>query len=367
MATSIQASRNLRFRRVARQWVAAAAAGAAVFAGIAHAQSGAAQTRVMHDFVNPQTNVVDVRKPMPSTWQVQRVVAAGQPAIVGPNDLKVFEFPAQSFMYSQDPYMAQAYAQSGQRMRPMPDVPSLIQQDIAPWIAKHGLSITRHYPLPGVAAKYRAYHEQLYKVAPTQNHSAVVGMDVVDEDGKPSFLMMHVAANYSNGLLVWYYHCTALEADKAYVAEARDHLVFGLANAQYNPQTIARYNQNERRKASQSWASHNARMAQNNASFQATQRAIVDSNNAISAASMSAYESRNASMDRTQAQVTNWLRGENTMVDSSTGQRYQVEAGADQYWLNNNNEYIPSNNPNYDPRSDIDVYQQDWRQLEYAQ
>jgi hypothetical protein len=58
-------------------------------------------------------------------------------------------------------------------------------------------------------------------------------------------------------------------------------LIFALANGRYNPQQIMVCNQREVENAGQCSAEHNARMAKNQAAFEASQRAHVNKANAI--------------------------------------------------------------------------------------
>jgi hypothetical protein len=172
----------------------------------------------------------------------------------------------------------------------------------------------------------------------------------------------------------WYYHLQVLTAEKPAFEEAKKAFIYGLANTQDNPQQIAannaaaqqswaQHNANEQQKANQSWAQHNARMQQNQAAFdqqQATHRSTVD---AVNNSMMSTYNSQNASGDHMQRDFINTMRGEETVNNPADGQQYQVESGANQYWMNNNNEYIPSNNTMFDPNADPNLWNQQWQEV----
>jgi len=84
---------------------------------------------------------------------------------------------------------------------------------------------------------------------------------------------------------------------------------------------------------------------------------------AINKASMDGYNSRMESMDHNQQQFTNYIKDEYTVANPN-GQQYQVESGSNQYWMNNNGEYIPSNDVMYDPNADNAVNNQTWQEVE---
>ncbi|MEM8490552.1 MAG: hypothetical protein AAF756_06955 [Pseudomonadota bacterium] len=318
---------------------------------------------LLHPFYD-SAGMVTVRMPFPSSWKVHRTHAQGAPTITGPNGLQVYDFPAQNFMYTNDPQMQQVYHQSGQQLRPMPDVDTLIQQDVVPWARQQGLSLVNTFPIPEVARVDEWYHQQLYQAVPTQMQHAVIGSDWQNAEGERFFLLMHLGAGIANGLQTWFYYSTGLQAEREYFDTAKKQLVFGLARAQYNPAQIQAYNQREAQKAGQSWAAHNQRMRSNQANFEATQRAIVGANEAVNNSIMQGWRDRNAMQDRVQEQFTDALRDQSTMVNPSTGEAWKVDAGANNYWINSGGEYLPSNDYNYNPNLDSNLNQQNWEQLE---
>lgn len=58
------------------------------------------------------------------------------------------------------------------------------------------------------------------------------------------------------------------------------------------------------------------------------------------------------------------IRGEQSMRDPNTGQTYKVESGSDQYWKNDQGEYIKSDDKFYNPNRDPNVNKQDWNEME---
>src|SRR5690606_3500115 len=134
------------------------------------------------------------------------------------------------------------------------------------------------------------------------------------------------------------------------------------ANIQYNRQEIDAYNRAEAAKANQSWATHNQKMQNNQAAFDARQRTHQSSVDAWNKSSMDAYNSRSASQDRMQDQTINSIYERENVTDPNNGQQYKVEGYSNQYWMNGQGEYIPSDNSLYNPNLDPEYNNQNWEE-----
>ncbi|MEM6708992.1 MAG: hypothetical protein AAF648_09430 [Pseudomonadota bacterium] len=330
--------------------------------GIPSAASAGAGLK-LHPFYDQQ-GMVSVKMPFPESWQVHTQRPNGSPSITGPQGLKIYDFPPVSFMYTNDPQMQQVYGQSGQQLRPMPDLQTLIQQDVVPWASQQGLTLVRNYEVPEVQRIDDWYQRQLFQAVPMQKRHAALGIEFKAQDGSPFFLLMHIGESQSAGLQTWFYYSNGLQADGAYFEQAKQQFIYALANAQYNPMQIQAYNQREAQKSGQSWAAHNARMRSKQASFEATQRAIVDANNAVSDGMMSSWRERNAMQDRSQSQFVDAMAERTTMVDPSSGQAWEVDSGANNYWINQDGEYFTTEDYNYNPNVDPSMYDQQWQQMQ---
>ena len=103
-------------------------------------------------------------------------------------------------------------------------------------------------------------------------------------------------------------------------------------------------------------------MRANQQQFDAQQKAFKEKSEAINTSIMDSYNARNASSDRTHNRFLNYIKDENTVVNQQDGKRYQVEAGSDQYWINDQGQYIGTNDPNYDPNRNQGTQNQNWNQ-----
>ncbi len=301
--------------------------------------------------------------PFPPTWKLNANAGKGQASITGPNGVKITNYPLQSFMYTNDPRMQQVYYQSGQQLRAMPGVKQIIEQDLVPWARNQGLQYVNAYELPEVTKVDKWYSDQLFKAVPSQSSNTAIGTEWKAADGSPFFLLMHLSGSNSAELQMWSYWCTGLQADAKHFDLAKKQLLFALENTYYPLEPIMAYNKMEAEKAGKSWAAHNQRMAQNQANFEASQRAHVNKSNAINDAIMNGWRERNAASDKAHGQFIDAITERTNVVDPNTGQRYKVSSGSNQYWMNSDGEYIGTQLHDYNPNLDDNMNNQKWQQL----
>lgn len=317
---------------------------------------------VMHPMMDPKTNTPFAQVPLPASWKMNQSNQQGAPMITGPNGLKIYGSGFRSFMYSTDPMAQQAYQSQGQKMRQPIGIDNVMRQDITEMAQKNGLTFVRQFPLPQVARNDQSYMNQLYSTGPKNNKMQAVGSDWTDKNGKKLFIALHYMEMNAGGMTTWGYNLQSLEADNSYFETAKSNYINGLSNMQYNQQQINAYNQNETSNLNQSQAAHNQKMHNNQTAFEAQQRNHQETYNSINKSSMDAYNNTNESMDRNQHAYTNYIKGEESVTDPSNGQSYQVEGNSDQYWMNGNGEYVPSNNSTYDPNQDPNLNNENWQE-----
>lgn len=317
----------------------------------------------LHNVVDAKTGMVSYQIPLPASWKIVTPQNPQDPQIVGPGGVKVFYRSGSTNTYSNDPNMQRSYQMAGQAMRRPMDISAYLQQDLVPQMTGNGFQLMKQYPIPQVAERNRAYSAKLFKVAPSRDQHFALGTEWRNQEGKPLFMIVNMSVSQGQNDAFWYTNMQALTADQDQYESAKRALLNGIINTQDNPQQIAAYNASEQQKANQSWSQHNTKMQQNQRNFdqqQATHRSTWD---AINKASMDGYNSGMESMDHNQQQFTNYIKDEYTVANPN-GQQYQVESGSNQYWMNNNGEYIPSNDVMYDPNADNAVNNQTWQEVE---
>ena len=300
--------------------------------------------------------------PLPSNWKIHNSRQQGDPTFTGPDGIVVKDYPLQMFNYPFDQNTQYIYSQSGQQVRDFPGVEQVIQQDLIPVCRNQGLSFIKYYELPEVSRIEKWYSDQLFQAVPMDKKTFAIGTDWQTADGNPYFLLVHFSISTTAQLRMWSYFVSSLEADKDVFEKAKKQLLFSISNAHYELEPIMAYNRSEAEKAGRSWAQFNARMAQNQANFEASQRAHINKTNAINDAIMSGWHERNAASDRMQEQRIDGIYERTNVVDES-GQKYKVESGYNQYWMNNDGEYISTDKVDYNPNLDDNMNDQKWQEL----
>ncbi len=323
-----------------------------------------AEKIIMHTVMDTQRNMPMYQIPLPANWKMATPKTIEDPSIVGPNGIKVYYRNGGSYVFSNDPYMQQIYAQSGQQMRPPVNAQLIIEQDLQPQLSKHGLTLSRSYPLPEIAQRSQTYSNKLYKSVPTQQYFDASGSEWLDGKGNTILVIVDQIVSDGQGSVFWYYSLKVLEAPNKHFEEAKNAFIYGIVNTQDNPQQIQAYNLSEQQKSNQSWSQHNARMKQNQQNFERQQAIHRSTSDAINRSINSTYENQNAASDRIQDKQINVIRDESTVTSPYDGEQYQVDSGADHYWMNSDGEYIPSDNPNYNPNLDPSNNNQEWQYVE---
>lgn len=294
--------------------------------------------------------------PFPSSWKIGS-------SITGPNGINITYFPLRIFMDNYNPALQQSYIQSGQQLRSMPGVEQLIQEDLVPWARNKGMELVNFYEIPEISKVDKWYGDQLFAALPARSDIAAFGINWKKQDGTSYFQIMHLNVKTSNTMQNWSYYINGLEADADHFETAKKQYIFALANIRYNLEPIMAFNREEAQRCGKSWAAHNQRMAQNQANFEAQQRAFVNKSNAINDAIMSGWRERNVSSDRNQENYVDGIYERSNVQNTETGQQYKVQAGANQYWMNSNGEYISTKLNDYNPNLDDNMNAQKWQQL----
>jgi hypothetical protein len=323
-------------------------------------ENDASQTNeevVFHPITDPKSNEAAAMMPLPANWRINND-GKGKAMIDGPDGIHVYSLPYKSFIYTEDAYMRQLYIQSGQPFRRPVNIETIISEDLLPIAQREGSTFIRQYRVAEVAKTDREYDAMLFKVfQPQQTFDAAV-TEWEDAKGNPYLILIHQSTHYANNLMNWGYHCEAMEAPKASYESAKKHLVYGYGNIRYNPKSVEAYNISEAQKANASMAAFNQRMQVKQQQFESSQRAFESKRDAINAAITANYNHNSAASDRNHNRFVNYIKDEETV--SANGQRYQVQSGSNQYWVNENGEYQGSNDPNYDPNRNQGTVNHTW-------
>jgi len=296
---------------------------------------------------------------LPANWRLNN--KKGGPSILGPGGISVYDFLMRNFMITNDPYLRQSYAQNGGQLRVYTSAADIVKQDLLPVAQREGSKLISVTDLPMVANVDKSISDMMFKVGPMNSRYEAALSEWEDKKGNPYAIIVHVNGTDLGNSVMWSYSCQGLNAPKDRYESAKQTLVTALESMKYNPRYFDAYNQSEQNKASASWAAHHQRMQAQQRQFDAGQAAHKEKWQAINESSMAAYNSANAASDRNHNRFLNYIKGQET-VRNNEGNRYQVESGSGQYYMNGDGQYIGTNDPNYDPNRDPNVNNQTWEE-----
>jgi hypothetical protein len=206
----------------------------------------------------------------------------------------------------------------------------------------------------------------MYSSMPQQLDAKSYALEWKDDKGMSYVSIVNINIAYSQPSSYWILMSQYLEAPHAYFPAARDALINGLINAETNPQWLALRNQQDRQRAQASNQQHVARMN----SIRAAGNTAVQTGkiySEISDINHQGYMDRDRMNSAGHQRTINAIGDRTVIANPETGQRYNVQSGSNQYWVNPNERYMGSDNPNYDPRLDPNVNQQDWVEYQEVQ
>jgi hypothetical protein len=298
----------------------------------------------------------------PANWKLHN--EPGKAAFSGPNGILVYNIPIRNFMFTNDAMMANVYTQNGGSLRQPASLEQIVKQDLEPIAKQDGSKLIRTYRAADIANGDGNIQNMMYRIGPSYTKYDALVSEWEDKEGNPYAIILHQTVANMGTMVSWSYYGQGLDAPKDKYESAKKTLVDGLASLKYNPRYFDKYNQNEMNRESQSWAAHSQRMAARQQQFDEQQAIYKDKTDAINSSIMASYNKRNASSDRMHNRFVNYIKDENTVVNKSDGQRYQVQTGADQYWMNDQGQYIGTNDPNYDPNRNQGTQNQTWTEAQ---
>lgn len=303
--------------------------------------------------------------PIPKSWEVK---AKNKENILfeSSNGVKVYGEQFNSFFYSNNYEQNQFAQQNGNQVKAPKSVERLINEDIKPFLEKKGIRYVGQFPLPQLAQLDKRFNDATFKATPENKQFQCVVTEWEDGKGNKSIgIIRYFTAQYTSiGGMNWGYTINALEAPEAVYEQGKKDYINALINFQYNPNWLQANNQHYAQLSRQSTASHNQRMA----AIKAQGQAAINTGNTYSSIADSNHESwkrRNGMTDAGQAKAVDGIWERSNMQDQN-GNEYQVEGYSDNVWVNNNDEYIGTDNTNWNPNIDTATYYTEWEPLQYT-
>jgi hypothetical protein len=313
--------------------------------------------------MNQQFGIPVGAMPIPSSWN-KKEQNSENIYFEGPNGIKVYNEFFQRYFYSNSQQRNQYALQAGTKIQPVKDLQNLIEQELKPYAESQGMRFINQFPLQQLALFDKQLDSYLFKATPEQRHTDCVVTEWENTDGTLALIIVrYFVVQYTQiGGLDWGYTLNRLTAPKSEYASAKYAYINALVRFQVNPQWVQTNNQYYAQQAQINNAGHQQRMAD----IQNQGQRILAEGRARSQAmdnQYNAWRSGQAASDKNQAKFIDGIYERRNMADQS-GNIYKIDGYENNVWMNNNNEYISTDNSQYNPNANAPTNDYNWNQLE---
>lgn len=297
---------------------------------------------------DPQKNMAVYSTPIPSDWIVNQTINEKDNIIIeGSNNVKIYGDKFFQYFYSSDPYFNQEMQQNGYQVSPVKTPEQVIKATFAPHAKTQGYELVKTYKLPKLVAFDKIFDQYLFKYLPPQNQTFdVVASEWTDNKGNSSLMIIRYKVEIGQyQQLVWQYYLQSMDSDTKYFEQAKQDYLYSLENTKYNPGWVKSNYLSDVEAAVRAGKVHKQNMARLNALADAAHKRSVEHSRAA---------------DRRHEKFMDVML-ERTTVSTTTGESYKVDAGSNYYWMNSDGQYISSDDPNYDPNTDANYNNRNWK------
>jgi hypothetical protein len=323
--------------------------------------------------MDPATGMVRLRVPLPKGWRIDPDPNTAI-EIVGPDNIAVYQQKPAAFAYSNDPFSLETIRMMGQQIHPVISLQEYLKRYLLPGYRNQGHRLVKSYPIPEVANRFESITKMTPKVFVQRRTMDVLGTEWELSDGRRAFVLLSQSVAYGRGPVHWtvgYYEVVAPLERFEY---ARDAMIYASANIEMNPKfvrfqnnkmlaDIERTQRQGNEALRQSRQAHLQRMnaiaarGRTSANIGKTYSDILDINH-------SGYLKRGDMVSAGQSKSINAIGERSVITNGNTGEQYQVDSGSKYYWVNNNGEYIGTDNSLFDPRAQNGFNKWNWNQFE---
>jgi len=328
---------------------------------------------VLKTTLDANTGMPSTRFPLPTDWNVHNDKKAPY-FITAPNDIKVYQTNTTNFAYANDAFALETIKMMGQQnIAPVVSIEQAVQKYTLPIAEKNGSTLITTYKLPKLTKLWKQLLARLYNSG-SQRTVDVLGSEWQDQNGKKALLITVQIITKQGTFTHWQLLDTRLETPNEHFEFAKNIFIHAQENTQVNPKWLQATNQQmlaNKQKSDAYWAEKSRQSArthqQNMAAIQAagnTSRIIAKNSSDALDASYNSYMQRSAESDASQSSYVNGIWERQTVTSPSNGTQYQVDGYDSNVWVNQDNEYIGTDNALYDPNLDTTTNNQSWEQMD---
>ena len=343
---------------------------------LATGQSQASETAVpagknviFHDVMDPASGMVSQRMPLPKGWRVDKD-PNNDIEMVGPDNIIVYKVEPETYVYSNDPFTLDSARMMGKEIHPVISLKEYLNRYLVPEYSSQGHRFIKSYPIPKIADKFDTIAKLTPKIYVQRRTIHVLGTEWEVKDGRRAFVLLAQFVSQFRGLDHWVVSSSELVAPRERFEYARDAIIYASANVEINPEFVIYSNnkllaevkgRNEAMRQSQ--RAHLQRMNAIAARGRASQ-SIAKTYSDIADINHAGYLKRNDMVNAGHSKTIDSIGDRSVITNSVTNEQYRVNSGSSYYWVNNNGEYIGTDNSLFDPRTQQSLNSQDWKQFE---
>lgn len=333
-------------------------------------------TKQTHEFKDARTGLVVNSTTYPGDWEVisRPVYTLDQKIptfliqIQGPDNLKSFNTPIKFHISYENPQTMRFMQNSstGSMMRQEAEVRQLMQEEAVPRLQNSGFSYQSDRETPEVKA---------YLMEQIQSGGSNMDLDLLSTvwtNGEGQIAMASVSKisqsqpfMYGETMTTWFYGIQYLFVDEDEFEATVSDMNAALLSTELNPEWQQYLSHLTQQRMQESARQHQIRMQNRQAAFDAHQRKMQGIY-AAQEANHQSFMNRNFGTGSSSSQQSflNMINEEETVHNPLTGENYQVDAGASQYWMDSDGNYIMNDDLFYTPNGDINLNNREWVQVQ---
>lgn len=323
--------------------------------------------------MDPATGMVKLRVPLPKGWRIDP--DPNTPLdIVGPDNIMVYQQKPTIFVYSNDPFSQDSLRMTGQQIHPVIALQEYLNRYLLPGYRNQGHRLIKSYPIPEVTHRFETITKMIPKIYVQKRTMDVLGTEWELNDGRRAFVLLSQTISYGQNMIHWSVGSYEMVSPRERFRYARDAMIYASANIEMNPKFV-RFQNNKmladiertQRQGNEALRqSRQAHLQRMNAIAERgrTTRSIGKTYSDILDINHSGYLKRNDMVSAGQSKSINAIGERSVITNGNTGEQYQVDSGSKHYWVNNNGEYIGTDNSLFDPRSQNGLNKWNWNKFE---
>lgn len=327
---------------------------------------------IFQELRDEKNGMVKSRHPFPEGW---RFAAKNNNNlfIEGPNNIEVYAGFAGQYVFSDDPFAVKSARMAGGKVaRPVP-LKQFAEQQHSKHLSQQGFSLVTTYPMPQVNNYYELVSAGMPQGLSRRNFYSL-GAEWKRQDGTRVFSILVQHVLHKDAYTVWGVQYADMYSSSAQFEQAKADYRYAVENSELNPQYqifknnelldfLRRDGEKWQTLTAQSQAAHLGRMNAILARSESSS-SIAKINSDILDISHAGYLKRSNMISAGQAKSVDMLGGTSIIANPNTGEHYRVEAGASHYWVNNQGKFFNTENALVDPRTDINISNQQWEKYE---